>query len=102
LRLFLLLLVVAGTIFCGSPAQASPASAPLPLDSWVYPALDKLAGLGLIDSALQGSRPYSRLEAARQTAEARLNLAADSPLATARELVARLEREPCGLPQAAT
>ncbi len=33
--------------------------------------MDKLAGLGLVDSSLQGSRPYSRLEAARQVREAR-------------------------------
>ncbi len=46
-------------------------SASIPLDSWVYPALDKLSGLGLIDSALQGTRPYSRMEATRQTLEAR-------------------------------
>ena len=26
----------------------------VPLDSWVYPALDRLAGFGLIDSAFAG------------------------------------------------
>ena len=48
-------------------------SANIPLDSWVYPALDKLSGFGLIDSALQGSRPYTRMEATRQTLEAKRN-----------------------------
>jgi len=37
----------------------------VPLDSWVYGALDRLEGYGLIDSALSGTKPYSRLEVAR-------------------------------------
>lgn len=58
----------------GTPlfSHASVVSATIPLDSWVYPALDKLTGLGLINSSLSGSRPYSRLEAARQVQEAAL------------------------------
>jgi hypothetical protein len=62
--------LVAGLIFLAAPAFAVSVSSPLPLDSWVYPALDKLEGLGLIDSSLKGSRPYTRLEAARLTAAA--------------------------------
>lgn len=42
----------------------------VPLDSWVYDALARLEGYGLIDSALSGTKPYSRLEAARLAAEA--------------------------------
>ena len=42
----------------------------VPLDSWVYDTLDRLEGYGLIDSALSGTKPYSRMEAARLTAEA--------------------------------
>jgi len=42
----------------------------VPLDSWVYDSLDRLEGYGLIDSALSGTKPYSRLEAARLAAEA--------------------------------
>jgi hypothetical protein len=42
----------------------------VPLDSWVYPALDKLESYGLIDTALSGTKPYSRLEAARLVKEA--------------------------------
>jgi hypothetical protein len=41
-----------------------------PLDSWVYGALDRLEGYGLIDSALSGTKPYSRLEVARLLGEA--------------------------------
>lgn len=51
------------------------ASSQVPLDSWVYPALDKLSALGLVDSSLQGNRPYTRYEVARQT---------EAALATAR------------------
>ena len=42
----------------------------VPLDSWVYDTLDRLEGHGLIDSALTGIKPYSRMEAARLAAEA--------------------------------
>jgi hypothetical protein len=42
----------------------------VPLDSWVYPALDRLAGLGLIDSAFAGMRPWTRRECMRQLMEA--------------------------------
>ena len=42
----------------------------VPLDSWVYEALDRLEGYGLIDSALSGTKPYSRLEVGRLVAEA--------------------------------
>jgi hypothetical protein len=42
----------------------------VPLDSWVYPALDNLEAYGLIDTALSGTKPYSRLETARLVKEA--------------------------------
>ena len=68
----LLLFLLLPTLSWGSPASSS-----VPLDSWVYPALDKLAGLGLVDSVLQGTRPYSRLEVARQVAAALADAALD-------------------------
>lgn len=43
----------------------------LPLDSWVYPALDRLMALGLIDSGFAGMRPWTRSECARLLGEAR-------------------------------
>jgi membrane-associated phospholipid phosphatase len=42
----------------------------VPLDSWVYPALDRLAGLDLIDSGFEGLRPWTRRECMRQLSEA--------------------------------
>jgi membrane-associated phospholipid phosphatase len=42
----------------------------VPLDSWVYPALERLAALGYIDSDALGLRPWTRLECARLLSEA--------------------------------
>ena len=72
---------------------AAPASSLVPLDSWIYPALDKLEGLGFIESSLQGMRPYTRLEAARQVQEAAQHAAREFPPAVVNELVSRLENE---------
>jgi hypothetical protein len=68
-------------------------SASILLDSWVYPALDKLSGLGLIDSALQGSRPYSRMEATRQTLEAKRNATQQEAPPVAFQLIRKLTTE---------
>jgi hypothetical protein len=43
----------------------------VPLDSWVYPALERLAALGYIQSQSLSIRPWTRLECARLLAEAR-------------------------------
>jgi hypothetical protein len=74
-------------------AGAAPASSALPLDHWSYPVLERLAALGLIDSALQGSRPFTRLEAARQTREATGKAEAAVVDAVSRAQVARLGAE---------
>ena len=47
----------------------------MPQDSWVYPALDRLAGFGLIDSGFAGMRPWTRRECARLLSEAEDHLA---------------------------
>ncbi len=54
--------------FFGGGGDASPAnqgSPYVPLDSWIYPALDRLAGMGLIDGGFSGVRPWTRSECAR-------------------------------------
>src|SRR6516225_5178557 len=61
-----------GQIFRGdgdhSPAnQGSPY---VPLDSWIYSALDRLIGMGMIDSGFSGVRPWTRSECARMLGEA--------------------------------
>lgn len=92
-RACLFFLILVGILVCPQASLAGLPSANIPLDSWLYPALDKLAGLGLIDSALQGSRPYTRMEAARQTLEASRNSERRATLPVARELIRRLNME---------
>jgi Capsule assembly protein Wzi/PAP2 superfamily len=43
----------------------SMASPYVPLDSWVYPALERLVALGYVQSAILGMRPWTRIECAR-------------------------------------
>jgi Capsule assembly protein Wzi/PAP2 superfamily len=65
----------------------------VPLDSWIYPALDRLAGLGLIDSAFSGLRPWTRRECMRQLSEAEEKGADAGENTEAGKLVEALERE---------
>jgi membrane-associated phospholipid phosphatase len=46
----------------------------VPMDSWVYPAFDRLAALGYVNSGIFGMRPWTRLECARLLNEASENL----------------------------
>ncbi len=48
--------------FMGSPY--------VPLDSWIYPALERLAALGYVKTAALGMRPWTRLECVRLLGEA--------------------------------
>jgi len=41
----------------------------VPMDSWIYPALDRLIGFGLIHSGFLSLRPWTRTECARLVAE---------------------------------
>src|SRR6266403_893011 len=66
----------------------------VPLDSWIYPALDRLAGLGLIDSGFAGMRPWTRRECNRLLDEAEEKLGdGEKENAEAAKLIASLERE---------
>ena len=69
----------------------------VPLDSWVYPVLERLAALGYIDTEFLGLKPWTRLECARLVSEADDDLRAKesgSPLAG--RLVSSLKREFAG------
>ncbi|MGH9512044.1 MAG: capsule assembly Wzi family protein [Terriglobales bacterium] len=46
----------------------------VPLDSWVYPVIERLAAMGYINSAFLGMRPWTRLECARLLGEAQDHL----------------------------
>jgi hypothetical protein len=71
--------------FMGSPY--------VPLDSWIYPALERLAALGYIDSGIAGMRPWTRMECARQIEEAADRVSDDQNDAEAARLYRDLERE---------
>src|SRR5207245_8446439 len=61
-----------GSVLRGD-GRASPqnqGSPYVPLDSWIYAALDRLTGLGLVDSGFAGLRPWTRGECARLLNEA--------------------------------
>lgn len=53
------------------------ASPYVPLDSWVYPALDRLVALGYIQTAYLGLRPWTRMACARMVEEAGEHLVND-------------------------
>jgi len=41
----------------------------VPLDSWIYPAMDRLISRGYIDSAYMGMRPWTRMNCARMLSD---------------------------------
>jgi membrane-associated phospholipid phosphatase len=70
----------------GSPA--------VPLDSWIYPALDRLAGLGYVTTSIEGLKPWTRIECARLVEEASESLTDGLPESTEAEgLLNRLDLE---------
>jgi membrane-associated phospholipid phosphatase len=56
------------------PSPENAGSPYVPLDSWIYPAIERLAAMGLIDTTFLGMRPWTRLECAKLTQEAVGNL----------------------------
>ena len=54
----------------GTHSPANQGSPYVPLDSWIYPALDRLAAMGLITSAFEGMKPWTRNECVRLLQEA--------------------------------
>lgn len=85
------------------PERAGPprASGPIlvPIDSWIYPALERLAAFGYIADQAAGLRPWTREECQRQAQEAaetlaaRLDRASDAELQEGTRLVESLKRE---------
>jgi membrane-associated phospholipid phosphatase len=62
----------------GEPSPSRSGTPYVPLDSWVYPMLDRLAALGVIRNEFLGMRPWTRLECARLVEEAEDETAAGS------------------------
>ena len=51
-------------------ATSNMASTYVPIESWIYPAIERLAMAGYIQTAFAGLRPWTRMESARLVAEA--------------------------------
>jgi membrane-associated phospholipid phosphatase len=59
--------IVRGDGYLSPANQGSPY---VPLDSWIYPAVERLMAMGSIDSAFSSLRPWTRRECARLIGEA--------------------------------
>src|SRR5271163_4157606 len=80
-----------------SPARrAAPTGSPyVELDSWIYPAIERLAALGYIRMAYLGQRPWTRIECAHLVEEAsdRVAFAGEGNSGEAAKLYYALEAE---------
>ncbi|HEY0784832.1 MAG TPA: capsule assembly Wzi family protein [Acidobacteriaceae bacterium] len=54
----------------------------IPLDSWMYPAMERLYGLGYLDTAFLGLRPWTRLSALHMLEKAGPAIASDQGTAS--------------------
>src|SRR5579859_1203335 len=78
----------------GTHSRANQGSPYVPLDSWIYPAIDRLAAMGLIDSGLAGMRPWTRNECARLLHEAEDKVGDEGEVRPeVQNLLSTLERE---------
>jgi hypothetical protein len=78
----------------GNSSAANQGSPYVPLDSWIYPAFDRLIALGYIRSAIVGMRPWTRLECARLLGEAQeLTTGTNSASSEAQQLLDTLVQE---------
>ena len=72
---------------------AHAGSAYVPLDSWVYPVIDRLSAMGLIRSNFDSERPWTRLECERLVREAQRNTADLGAASDAAGLIDALAQE---------
>ena len=85
-----------GLNFTGKRLQRSDMGSPyVPLDSWVYPAFERLIAMGYVRSAMLGMRPWTRLECVRllEQAEDRIGPGNSSRSREARPIIRALQRE---------
>lgn len=85
-----LLACFALTLFAGTVANppVAAASSNIPLHHWAYEAIERLLALGIIDKALIGAKPYSRMQAAQYVARAVERVRADEVVLDGREAIA--------------
>src|SRR5439155_21352020 len=69
------------------------ASSYVPLDSWIYPAFERLVALGYVQTAYPGLRPWTRLECARLLEEAGEQIIDGTASRETEELYGELELE---------
>jgi Capsule assembly protein Wzi len=74
-------------------ATETQGSTYVPMDSWIYPALDRLQGLGYADSAFLGLRPWTRLSIAHILEESSDRIESDAGNDEARAIYDALLRE---------
>ena len=77
----------------GSRSPANQGSPYVPLDSWIYPAFDRLAAMGFINTGFAGMRPWTRNECARLLGEAGDRLGEGNGESGAEKLYRLLETE---------
>jgi hypothetical protein len=65
----------------------------VPMDSWIYPALDRLHSLGYLDSAFLGVRPWTRLSIAHMLEESADRIDTDQNNDEARSIYLAVLRE---------
>jgi hypothetical protein len=64
------------------------------LDSWIYPAIERLAALGYVHDEFLGMRPWTRVECARLAQQARNAIESNSSVpSSAQQLQAALRQE---------
>lgn len=61
------------------PSPKSFGSPFVPLDSWIYPALERLAAMGFLKSEFEGLKPWTRLECVGLFQEAEMNVQDRAP-----------------------
>lgn len=87
-----------GTFSREGPSFTGPQSGTsyVPMDSWVYPAFDRLIALGYLPSAVAGMRPWTRSECARLLSQAEDSIdlsTTDLSAATLKALIAEFAPE---------
>jgi Capsule assembly protein Wzi len=65
----------------------------VPMDSWIYPALDRLHALGYLDTAFLGLRPWTRLSIAQMLEQDADSIEADTGNDEARDIYSTVLRE---------
>jgi hypothetical protein len=78
----------------GERGTANLGSPYVPLDSWIYPAMERLAALGLLSNEFMGLRPWTRRECVRMLGDAADQLpTATTETGESAALVESLQRE---------